>query len=182
MILALLLIMFLPIFSFAQETWEFAEGHSNIGFAIQWNEFSFRTGEFKKFSGKVETTNAKDYKDAKVNLVINVGGLDVINEQLNKMLMGKEYLDSAACPEITFVCEKLKKGKKNTYLAEGDLTIKCKTIKTTFTVEDMGKKDKYAFIKVVGTVHKKDFGITGGGDRLGDIINITAYLEMKLKK
>jgi len=166
----------------AQTNWAFGAGHSNIGFAIQWNEFSFRTGEFKDFIGTIESPDSTTFVNSKINLVIKNSGIDVINSHLNKMLMSEEYLDSAKCPEISFNCEKLKKYKKNKYKAEGLITIKCKSVNTTFLVEDNGSKGKNSFMKITGTLSKKDFGITGGGDRLGDVINITAYLELEKKK
>ncbi|MDX2188742.1 MAG: YceI family protein [Bacteroidota bacterium] len=175
-------LIFSVITSSAQTVWGFGAGHSNICFAIQWNEYSFRTGEFKDFSGKIESPDSTNFNDSKVTLTIKNSGIDVINNGLNHMLMGAEYLDSLNCPEITFTCDKMKKTKKNKYKAEGILTVKCKPVKSTFLVEYTGMKGKNAYMKVTGTLYKKDFGITGGGDRLGDIINITAFLELNKPK
>lgn len=178
----LLTVLLSATFTNGQTNWLFGAGHSNICFAIQWNEYSFRTGEFKDFLGKIESPDSNSFDNSKVTLNIKNSGIDVINTSLNHMLMNAEYLDSLNCPEITFTCDKMKKTKKNKYIAEGILTVKCKPVKTTFFVEYMGTKGKNVYLKVTGTVYKKDFGITGGGDRLGDIINITAYLELNKPK
>jgi polyisoprenoid-binding protein YceI len=164
---------------FAQSRYKINGGHSNIGFAIQWNEFGFRTGEFKAFGGQLNTTNDKNLVDAKVTLTVQVGSVDVIVPHLGKMLQNKEYLDSASCPFIFFKAENFKKKKKNIYTAKGELTIKCKPQTVEFIIEDSGRKGKNAFLKVTGSLSKKNWDITGGGERLGDLINITSYFELE---
>ncbi|MDX2194953.1 MAG: YceI family protein [Cytophagales bacterium] len=166
----------------AQVTYIIDNGHSNVNFAIPWREISFRTGEFKSFNGEITTKSETDLTDASVRLSVEVGSIDVIADKLNKMLQEKDYLDSASCPIITYTCTGLKKIKDNVYEANGDLTLKCKTQKVKFMVEDNGRRDKYAAIKVTGVVPKSQFGIVGGGDRLGDGVQITAFFEMVKKK
>jgi polyisoprenoid-binding protein YceI len=75
----------------------------------------------------------------------------------------------------------VKKGHKNMYEVKGNLTIKGVTHEVIFLMEDNGIIEydgrKYGALKVTSQLKKSDFKIYGGGDRLGDIINITAYFE-----
>ena len=179
--LTTILILLSQFLAFTQKTYNIDNGHSNIGFAIQWNDYGFRTGEFKAFGGTIVTKNPKDFNQASANLKIMVGSIDVIVDHLGKKLLQPEFLDSAKCPMITFDCSSLKKKKKNLYLAEGTLTAKCISQPVVFLVEVLGTKEKYAALKVTGELDKSKFGITGGGDRLGNKILITSYFELKEK-
>jgi polyisoprenoid-binding protein YceI len=97
------------------------------------------------------------------------------------MVQGQEFLDVQNFSEILFVSTSVKKEHKNTFEIKGNLTIKGVTHEAKLQMEDNGVIEyegrKYGALKVTGQVKKSDYKIYGGGDRLGDLINITAYFE-----
>lgn len=173
----------IAIFSEAQFRYEINGGHSNIGFAVKWNDIAIRTGEFKAFGGEILTTKDADLSGATVSLKINSNSIDVIADHLADKLKGDEFLDAAKFAQITFSCSGLKLTSPNNYSANGKLTVKGITKDVEFLVEDFGRKDegKYGAIKVTGAISRKEFSILGGGDRLGDKITITSFFEINKK-
>jgi polyisoprenoid-binding protein YceI len=166
---------------FSQVEWQIDNAHSNVTFAIQWRQNSFRTGEFKIFSGTIKAKNESNFEDANVNFSTEASSIDLIARNLSTMVEGQEYIDVQNFSEILFVSTSVKKEHKNTYNVKGNLTIKGVTHEVIFLMEDNGiieyEGRKYGALKVTGQLKKSDFKIYGGGDRLGDIINITAYFE-----
>lgn len=175
--------IFLVILANAQFRYEINGGHSNIGFAVKWNDIAIRTGEFKAFGGEILTLKDSDLSGSTVSLKINANSIDVIADHLADKLKGEEFLEAEKFAQITFSCVGLKLSSTNNYVANGKLTVKGITKDAEFTVEDLGRKDdgKYGALKVIGAISRKDFGILGGGDRLGDKITITSFFEINRK-
>jgi polyisoprenoid-binding protein YceI len=167
--------------SFGQSTWRIDNAHSNVTFAIQWRQNSFRTGEFKIFSGDIVTKKADSYEEAEIEFKVEPTSIDLIASNLISMVQGEEYLNSQEFQEIVFKSTTFKKKHKKQYEVVGKLTIKGTTHETTFLMEDNGFIEydgrKYGALKVTGQINKSDFKIYGGGDRLGDLILITGYFE-----
>ncbi len=167
---------------FSQVEWQIDNAHSNVTFAIQWRQNSFRTGEFKIFSGTIKSKSENNFEDATVNFSAEASSIDLIARNLSIMVQGQEYLDVQNFSDILFVSKSVKKEHKNNYSVKGNLTIKGVTHEVMFLMEDNGIIEydgrKYGALKVTSQLKKSDFKIYGGGDRLGEIINITAYFEI----
>lgn len=172
----------MAITTFGQIDWRIDNANSNLTFAIRWRQNSFRTGEFKIFSGDIICKTDNSFENAQIDFKVDAASLDLIASKLSSIVEDNEFLDSHQFPEITFKSTSVKKKHKNIYEVIGSLTIKGVTRDTKFILEDNGISDydgcKYGALKVTGQINKSDFKIYGGKGMLGDLVIITAYLEM----
>jgi polyisoprenoid-binding protein YceI len=165
----------------AQSVWKIDNAHSNVNFAIQWREFSFRTGEFKKFEGEIKKKTEDSFEGAEIVFSADANSVDLIAEQLAQLAQTPEFLDAPQFPKITFVSKEVKLVSGKTYEVLGELTIKGKSQSVKLQLEDNGtspgNNKTYGAIKVTGNLNKSEFAITGGGARLGNLIVLTCYFE-----
>ncbi len=177
----LIKILIFSIIVNGQEKWQIDNANSNVTFAIQWMQNSFRTGEFKVFSGDIITKKSGVLEDAFIDFKIQVTSIDLIATALMNLVQNEEYLDSRNFPEIEFKSISIKRKHKNVFEVNGNLSIKGITRPAVFTLEDNGVVEydgrKYGALKATGQFNKSDFKIYGGDKRLGDLILVTAYFE-----
>ena len=162
--------------------WEIDNANSNVNFAFQWNQNSFRTGEYKVFNGSIITVDKYSYENALVTFSAEVKSIDLIATSLSKVAQGPEYLDVSLFPTIEFKSTSLKKKKRNIYSLQGDLTIKGITKNVILKMEDHGvvvfEGKSFRSIRVIGTFDKNDYKIYGTDERLGNTIQLMAYFEL----
>ncbi len=177
----LLIFVFYAQISNGQNIWSIDNANSNVTFTITWRQHSFRTGEFKVFSGEIKLKEDNSFKDAEVNFRMDASSICLIANNLSDVVQDEEYLNTKEFPEITFNSSSIKKKHKNDYEVKGMLTIKGTSHEVVFIMTDYGivnyEGRDYGALKVTGQINKSDFKIYGGGNLLGDIINITAYFE-----
>jgi len=181
-ILIISVFIFLVINIFSQNTWRIDNANSNVTFAIDWMQNSHRTGEFKIFEGDIIIPTDNTFDNAKVDFSIEASSIDLIASNLISTVQGEEYLDTKNYPKILFQSTSIKKKHKKNYEVKGKLTIKDITRDVDFELEDNGiieyEGRQYGAVTVTGKLKRSDFKIYGGGDRLGDNINITAYFQI----
>lgn len=172
---------FYALSTFGQNTWYIDNANSNVTFSVQWRKNSFRTGEFKIFSGEIVLQEGNTYKDAKVDFKLDATSISLITNSLSSLMQSPEYLNTKDFPEITYKSTSIKKKHGNNYQVTGILTIKGVSHEIPFMIEDNGLFEyegrEYGALKITGQINKSDFKIYGGGDLLGDLITITAYFE-----
>jgi polyisoprenoid-binding protein YceI len=161
--------------------WTIDNAHSNVNFAFQWMQNSFRTGEYKIFDGSIILADEYSFQNAQISFSADVNSIDLIASSLSKLATGEVYLDAPQFPTIKFESKSIKKKKRNIYIVKGDLTIKGTTKSVNMVLEDHGisvyESRLYRAIAVRGEINKNDFKIYGNDERLGNIIKIIAYFE-----
>ena len=177
--LSLLSILFaIPVF--AQQTWTVDNPHSNVRFEVGWQDFSVRTGEFKTFSGTLETESLADLSDAKIKFVVDAASVDVIAERLAMKIKSDAFLNVEAHPEIVFESTGLKKISDNNYVSTGKLTIcgveKEQEVSVLFKGEKETRKGDIFGIEVKLEVDRTQFGLDWARPRLGDNIILVGHL------
>lgn len=117
-------------------------------------------GIFKGLKGTIKFDEA-DLAGSSVNVSIDANTINTGNAMMNKHAKGKEWLDAAAHPTITFVSSSFAKTAKG-YEAKGKLTIKgtTKEVSLPFTFTPSGSK---AVFKSNFSVVRKDYKITNEG-------------------
>jgi polyisoprenoid-binding protein YceI len=167
---------------FCQAKWQIDNANSNLTFAIQWRQHSFRTGEFKVFSGDMKCKKDNSYEDAEIDFNVDATSLDLIASKLSNIVEDDQFLDSRHFPNISFKSSSVKKKHKNIYEIKGSLTIKGVSRDVVFLMEDKGVVEyegiKYGALKVTGNLNKSDFKIFGGGEVLGNLVVVTGYFEI----
>ncbi|SFU49548.1 Polyisoprenoid-binding protein YceI [Pustulibacterium marinum] len=139
--------------------WNLDPTHSEIVFKVKHMMISTVTGNFKEFSGKVETTS-ETFDDAVFELDIESASIDTNNGDRDNHLKSAEFFDAENHPKISFVSKNYTDGK-----LEGDLTIKGVTKTVTLDLDYNGTAvDPYGQTKsgfeAVGKINRKDFGLT----------------------
>lgn len=176
-----LLILFNFLYSHSQVVWQIDNAHSNVNFAVQWRQNSFRTGEFKIFTGEIVTIKENSLENASVTFKAQTSSIDLIASNLATMAQDENYLDTKDFPEIKFKSISIKKKAKDTYELKGILEIKGISNEVIFTLEDHGtiifEGRSYGALKISGQILRSDYKIYGNDERLGDKIIITGYFE-----
>lgn len=164
----------------AQGLWRIDNSNSNLNFMVQWRQNSFRTGEFKIFSGDIRTTQP-NFENSEVTFIAEAASIDLIASNLSKLVQSDEFLNVAQYPQISFKSSTLKKKKKNIYELKGTLTITGVSKTQKFILEDHGivlfEGRSYLLLEVNGELNRSDFKIFGGGEHLGDKIIVTGFFE-----
>jgi polyisoprenoid-binding protein YceI len=171
----------------AQSKWGIDASHSTVKFSVSHLVVSETEGNFKKFESNIETPGA-DFNNAQVSFTIDVASINTDNEMRDNHLKGDDFFNAEKFPKMTFKSTSFKKGKGNTYVMEGDLTIRDVTKKMKFDVVYGGTtKDPWGNIKAgfktTGTISRKAFNLIwntlteAGGAVVGDEVAITLKLE-----
>ncbi len=185
----ILVVSFLLItgIAFGQKTeWKFDKAHSKIQFVTTHMKISEVTGQFKEYSGTIKS-DKDDFTDAKIQMTIPVKSIDTDNEKRDKHLMGEDFFEASAYPEIKFKSESLTQVKDDLYKLKGKLTIKDVTRTVEFDVKYMGKVDAMgdtrAGFKITHTIDRFDYNIDwdrsfGKGLIVGREVKINADVEL----
>lgn len=170
-------------------TWEIDSSHSQFGFTVRHLMITDVHGDFRKFSGKIETDD-KDPTKSKVDIVVETASINTADEKRDVHLKSAEFFDVEKFPKMTFKSTKITKLGEAKYEIVGDLTIKDTTKPVTLTSDGPGKqiKDPWGNTRsaaaVTGTINRKDFKLTwnkpleGGGVVVGDDIKLNISLEL----
>ncbi len=145
------------------------------------------TGQFKQFSGSIETTG-EDFTTARVNFTADISSISTNNEQRDAHLNQGDFFDAANHPQLIFVGDKLEKADGDDYKLYGSLTIKGVTKKVVLDAEFGGQtQDPWGNTRVgfsvTGKINRVDYGISfsmvseTGGILLGEDIKINANVQ-----
>ena len=180
-LLVLLLIFYVT--SFAQDTWNIDNAHSNINFEVGWEDFSVRTGEFKVFEGSVITNSDTDLSKATYYLKVDPNSIDVIADNLSEQLKGERFLEAEKFPEITFNSTGARKISDSTFVTTGKLKIhgveKDQVVTLNFKGQKEGRRSLMMGLEVSLTFNRSDFGLTWGAPRLAETVYVVGHLLYK---
>lgn len=87
--------------------------------------------KFKKFNASIDYDSAKP-ETSKATVEIDVTSFDLGDPEYNKEVLKKEWFNSAQFPKANFVSTSMKTGANGKLDVTGNLTIKGKTIVTSF--------------------------------------------------
>ncbi len=169
--------------TFAQEIWGVDNAHSNLRFEVGWEDFSVRTGEFRKFDGSITTASLDDLSGAEVEFIVDVSSVVVIADRLAERVLSEKFLNVEVYPEITFNSNKVSATSDSTYVSTGTLKICGVEKEQDATIQVKGyketKKGNIFGIEVNLVVDRTEYDLTWGSPRLGDKIKIVAHLLYK---
>ncbi len=119
----------------AQVKWSVDPAHTNARFEVKHLGVAFVDGQFKQLEGTVETTNATDFNNAKVNFSIDINSIDTRVEMRDNHLKSDDFFNAEKYPKMTLKNAVLKQNKKGVFTLTGDLTIRDVTKKVVFHVK-----------------------------------------------
>jgi polyisoprenoid-binding protein YceI len=188
----LFLLLTISLFGFsnlqAADIWKVDPSHSNVNFTVSHLLISEVDGNFEVFNGSIETTS-DDFEDAVINFDIDVTSVDTDNEKRDGHLNSEDFFYTEKYPRIKFAGTSFKKVEGNTYVLEGNLTMRGVTKKVALDVKfggilpDDGYGNTKAGFIVNGKVNRMDYGIAWnaktehGTWTLGEDVDITVKLQ-----
>ncbi|HEY0452159.1 YceI family protein [Actinophytocola sp.] len=164
---------------YAAGTWVIDTAHSGVSFQARQFGIGKAHGTFDDFEGTIVT--AENPLDSSVTAVIKTASVNTRNRRRDKHLRTDDFLSVEQYPTMTFTSTGVRVDGE-TFLLDGDLTIRTVTKQVTLTVvpNGFGADDKpLAGFTASTEIDRKDFGVTGGvsGAVVGAKITIT--LEIK---
>lgn len=174
-----------------QTSWTVDNVHSNVRFSVSHLVIAEVEGNFKMYSGSVEST--PDFSNATIEFTVDVTSINTDNEMRDKHLKSDDFFNAEKFPTMTFKSTSWKKTGDRKYILEGDLTIRDVTRHVVFnathggTILDPWGNTKAGF-KVVSTINRFDYGLKwnalteAGGATVGREVSITLNLELTQKK
>ncbi len=165
-------------------TWTIDPVHSTVGFSVRHLMVSKVRGTFDTFNGAI--TVAEDGTPS-VTAQIAVDSVNTRNEQRDGHLKSPDFFDTAQHPAATFTSTGVR-SNGDTYLVDGDFTLKGVTKPITLEVEFHGVNPGMGHGEVAGfeasvVLNRKDFGIDidmpleTGGAVVGDKVTVTLEIE-----
>ena len=131
----------------APTNWSVDPMHSSIKFTVPHMSISEVEGRFGTFAGAIVAPKA-DFENAQVNFNVDVSSVNTDNDMRDKHLKSDDFFNAEKYPKMTFVSTSMKKVKGNSYILEGNLTIRDVTKKVKFAVTYGGTiTDPYGNIK-----------------------------------
>lgn len=149
----------------AQVKWSVDPAHTNARFEVKHLGIAFVDGQFKQLEGEVETTNDKDFNNAKINFSIDINSIDTRIEMRDNHLKSDDFFNAEKYPKMTLSNAILKKDKSGKYTLTGDLTIRDITKKITFHVKQNNGiiTDPWGMTRAgftaTTTINRLDYGI-----------------------
>lgn len=177
-----------PYLVLPQANWSVDKGHSSVQFEVNHLVISTVVGNFTVFKGEVNCKNDEDLIDADIWAEIDVNSIDTRNLSRDEHLRKDDFFNAQKFPKILFKSKSVKKQPDNTYLVEGELTIRdvTKPIKLEAsyggTVTLDGKKR--AGIMASGSLNRFDYNLKwddtldNGSMVVGEKVNIKLNIQL----
>lgn len=148
--------------------WNIDPTHSEVQFKVKHLMISTVTGNFSTYEGTVNTVNDTDFDGASINFSADIDSISTRQEQRDEHLKSGEFFDAEKFPKLTFASTSFKKKSDDTYVLEGNLTIRDKTNPIKLNAEFGGiMTDFYgntkAGFEISGKINRQDFDLTWNG-------------------
>lgn len=173
-------------------TWEVDPTHASANFSVKHLGITNVTGQLGPVSGSVEVDD-KDVTKSKINLSIDVKGIDTRNQKRDDHLRSADFFDVEKNPTATFKSTKVEKVSDTKLKVTGDLTMhgitKPVTLDTEVTpeVENPFSKTATRAVSATGTISREDWElkwnqpIANNGLLVGKEVKITFEAELMKK-
>lgn len=141
-------------------TWELIPGESQIRFTgIQNN--SPISGEFKKFSAEI-TGDFSQLDQSHVRIIIDTSSLSISFKDLEDVLKNADWFNVGFFPQAVFEAKQFKKIDQNTYVAQGTITIRDKSLPLAATFNVVEHTKEKARVKGTTNIKRTLFGVGTG--------------------
>jgi polyisoprenoid-binding protein YceI len=180
-ILALIIGSTLSLSATAATSYTVDPKHTFPSFEINHLGFSIQRGRFNQTSGKIlldpETATGS------IHIAIETASINTGLAELEEHLRGKEFLDAARYPKITFVADKLSFNKDQLVAADGVLTLHGISKPVHLTVDHFYCGMNLITLKntcganATTTIKRSDFGVDKYAPKLADEVNISIQIE-----
>lgn len=140
--------------------WKIDPTNSFITFAATQNGAPVK-GNFKNFSGVIHF-DPNDLAQSDVKIVVDTRSVHTAYDDLTATLITSDWFNIAEFPQAVFSAKSFKKLSGDNYSAEGNLTIKNKSVPVTLTFTFKQPEPNVANVKGSTTLKRLAFGIGEG--------------------
>jgi polyisoprenoid-binding protein YceI len=167
--------------------WKADPTHSVLGFKIRHLMISNVSGSFQTFQVNV-TSDGDDFTTAVVHATADVDSISTNNEKRDAHLRTSDFFHAEKFPGLEFRSTKIEKSDSDTFLVNGDLTLKGVSRPVKLTAQFNGiTNDPWGGVRagfeVTGKINRSDWGINfnaaleTGGVMLGEDVKIVCEIE-----
>ena len=171
----------------APATYTFDTVHSRVTFYVNHLGFSNSVGEFKLAEGTYTFDN-DNWANSKVSVALPVKTLELGSTEWNGHIQGKDWLDLAQYPDITFQSTKVEKTDATHGKLYGNLTIRGVTKPVTLDLrlnkigEHFLRKTQAAGFTATTVVKRSEFGVLPYAGAIGEDVDVRIEVESYVDK
>ncbi len=163
--------------------YEIDPDHAALIFRVDHLGFSDFVGRFEKFDAVLDF-DPDNPEAARIEAIIDIGSLDIANDEFAGTLKGGQWLNAANFPEARFVSRSMEITGEKSGIVTGDLTLGGVTAPVQLTVTfNGGARDPLrsgAYVvgfSAAGSFDRTEFGIDRFSGIVGDEISIEIEAE-----
>lgn len=139
--------------------WKIDPDKSSITFKAVQAGKSFE-GIFKTFSAEIDFDPEYPHQGS-IKATVDMASVDATDRQRNEALPQREWFDTSAYPQATFISSRISKSADNRFEAEGLLTIKGISVPATLPFS-LNEADHVTTAKATLSLNRSDFQIGTG--------------------
>ena len=168
------------------QTWQIDPNHTAAQFSVRHMGISTVRGAFTKVSGSAQYDPSNVSKTS-IDATIDASSVDTRVSMRDEDLRSPNYFDVAKYPTITFKSKSVQAAGEGKLKIVGDLTIHGVTKEVTLDVDGPSapvtdpKGNSHLGASASTTVNRKDFGVGGSSNVVGEDITITIDVELVRK-
>jgi len=168
------------------QTWQIDPNHTAAQFSVRHMGISTVRGAFTKVSGSAQYDPSNPTKTV-VDATIEATSVDTRVSMRDEDLRSPNYFDVAKYPTITFKSKSVQDAGEGKLKMVGDLTIHGVTKEVTLDVDGPSspvtdqRGNSHIGASASTKVNRKDFGVGGSSNMVGEDITITIDVELLRK-
>ncbi|MER6467778.1 YceI family protein [Streptomyces collinus] len=144
--------------------WMIDPAHSRIGFSVRHAMVTTVRGSFTEYESRLYF-DGRDPDRSRADLVLYTASVDTGVEQRDAHLVGRQFLDAAVYPRMTFTSSAVQLAGPDVYRMSGDLTIKDTSRPVVIELTYIGHvTDPFGYERVgfdgTTTINRSDWGLT----------------------
>lgn len=166
--------------------WRFDPSHTRIGFQARHAMVTKVRGAFNDIDGYVDV-NVEELAKSAVSLTVKVASIDTRNADRDQHLRTNDFFDAPQYPEITFTSTRIDQVDENSFIVNGDLTIKNTTKEVAVPIEFTGvEKDPFGNLRAgfegSRRIDRREFGLEWNAalDSGGLLVSEKILLEFEI--
>ena len=168
------------------QTWQIDPNHTAAQFSVRHMGISTVRGAFTKVSGSAQYDPSNVSKTS-IDATIDASSVDTRVSMRDEDLRSPNYFDVAKYPTITFKSKSVQAAGEGKLKIVGDLTIHGVTKEVTLDADGPSapvtdpKGNSHVGASASTNVNRKDFGVGGSSNMVGEDITITIDVELVRK-
>jgi polyisoprenoid-binding protein YceI len=162
------------------ETYTIDNTHSIALFRVKHMGVSNFYGHFKEMSGAF-ALDKEDPGNNSVSIEVKAASVETHDAKRDQHLMSPDFFSAKEFPTISFKSTEVEEAGDKKFKVTGDFTLHGKTKPITVEVEQVGAANVMggprAGFETTFTISRKDYGMAGMQDGIGDEVRITVSVE-----